>query len=743
MADIFKNRKIHRKPEIEVKTNYSFIDTKAAFNKHYDEMMRLGYWVTDTETTGLDCHEDEVILLQVGDRDRQFLIDTREVEIDRMKERFEDEDYRKYLQNAIFDYKMLKGSKGITMEGIMDTMIAEQILTMGIQKWGFGMGDMAKKYLGVELDKELQTSFIGHTGPFSRRQLEYAALDCVIPDWIFRYQAPLLQSQGLIDVFKLECNAIPAFGDIEFYGLLLDEVAWEQNILAEQSAANKARKDFLDSAAKHLPADLFGAPDINPASPAQVLEYFKKRFPIEDLQDRDGKAGTGAEILGKIIAKYTSKDCPEPKDVSDVQALLKVREHEKKVGTYGYTYIRHVHPKTGRFHPRIAQIGTDTGRPAGKKPNMLNVPAEARYRHPWIGGAGRKILTNDYGACELRIMASMSDDPVMCKGFNEGLDYHTYTAGEFITDPNEFKTEFIPHPKEPGKGKYGERVLDENGNPKPNSKYQKLVGYDFVTKAMRTVAKVINFGLAYGMGVKKLADTLSITRDLSREYITKFNVKFEVLVTWLKRNQDRSLEPRSCTYDELLKAKNKNKAPVLNLGYSESHLGRKRYFAIPKVPKMVQYSKDFYPDDVYDPETGRYVKKWRCDHLEVLLDYNPGDPWDENLPDSIRKYYSRLAGIKREGGNFPIQGGNADITKIAMYELRKRIKIIERDRNDGQYLAHVALQVYDEILVDCPEEMAEEMAKLMDEIMREAGSRVIEKVPVETDCLIADSWIKG
>lgn len=743
MTDFFKHKKRIPVSGISTKTNYIFIEDKTTFDKHFDAMMALPYWVADTETTGTDCHVDKVILLQIGNKDRQFLIDTREVEISRLKEKFEDETFKKYFQNALFDYKMLKGSFNISVEGIRDTIIAEQLLVLGLQKWGFSMEDMALKYLNVEINKELQTSFINHTGPFSRAQLEYAALDCVYPDWIFRYQAPLLQKQGLVETFKIECDAIPAFGDIEFYGMLLDTEAWDQNIVAEEMGANKARADFLNAAAKHLPMDLFGAPDINPASPAQVLAYFKTRFPAEDLKDRDGKFGTGAEILEKIIAKYSGKDAAEIKDISDVEALLRVREHEKKIGTYGHTYIRHVHPNTGRFHPRINQIGTDTGRPAGKKPNMLNIPAEARYRHPWIAGPGRKILTNDYGACELRIMASMSQDPVMCKGFNEGLDYHTYTAGEFITDPNEFQTEFIPHPHEPGKGKFGDLILDEQGNKKPNPKFGQLVGYDFVTKVMRSVAKTINFGLAYGMGVKKLADTLSIARELSKEYITKFNDKFAVLVGWLRENQERSLEPRWCLYDEYVKAKSEGRDPKMTMGYSETLLGRKRYFLIPEMPKLVEYSNTFYPLTVIDPETNEQVRKWKSDALNKVLDFNPGDAWDENLPESIKKYYSRLAGIKREGGNFPIQGGNADITKIAMYELRKRIKIIEKERNGGEYLAHVALQVYDEILMDCPEEYADEFAKLMDTVMKEAGKRVIEHVPVETGCIIANSWVKG
>ena len=91
----------------------------------------------------------------------------------------------------------------------------------------------------------------------------------------------------------------------------------------------------------------------------------------------------------------------------------------------------------------------------------------------------------------------------------------------------------------------------------------------------------------------------------------------------------------------------------------------------------------------------------------------------------------------------PILKGNADITKIAMTKLRKAIKQYEKEHNDGKYLAHVALQVYDELLLDVPEHLADVFEEMMDRCMIEAGEEVIKNVPVETGCVIADHWVKG
>jgi DNA polymerase-1 len=665
--------------------HYTFIDTQKDFNKHYDELMSFPHWVMDTETTGKNPHLDKVILLQLGNSEIQFLIDTREVDVKRLEERFEDENYKKVVQYGQFDYTMLLATTGIHMEGMFDCYIAEKLLGCGRQFSGFGMEAMALKYLGVEIDKDLQTSFIGHTGPFSIKQKIYAAYDCIYPEFIIEKQIERLRQEGMLEVFKIECNAIPAFSDIAYYGLMLDKDKWVANIDHQKKLFTKAENDFMNEAEKHVAVDMFGNPAINPKSPTQILQLFKTLYPGE-LVDAEGKEGTGEPILEKICESHDNPPI--------VTALLELRGCEKMIGTYGYSYINHLSPQTGRFHPNIDQIGTETGRPAGKKPNMLNIPRGAEYRIPWIVGPLRRMLNNDYGACELRIMASLSKDPVMCEGFNRGLDYHTFTAAQFIRDREQYERVFIPG-KEDGKGKYGDFVYDTNGHKIPNKNYGKSIMYEKVTKKMRDVAKTINFGLAYGMGPGKLSRKLKIPLDEAREYVKSFHSTFKTLCDWLKRSQEDA---------------------VIN-GYAVCYLGRRRYFNVPREPS------------------------WKAEWSQNN-NFDFKNPWDENLPPEWKHYHQRRAGINREGGNFPIQAGNASITKHAMYLIRKDIREMEKTRNNGNYLAHICLQVYDELLIDCPEHLAEEMALLMDKRMIEAGQLSIKEVPVAVGALIANSWVK-
>jgi len=664
-------------------TNYVYIDTEEKLTEHRMEMMSMAYWCVDTETTGLDPLVDKVILLQIGNRNKQFLIDTGKVSPAPLRLKLEDPDFVLWLQNAKFDYKMIKGTFGWDMARMRDTMLAERILTNGLQKSGFSLAALCDRHLGKTIDKEMQTSFIGHKGDFSEEQLRYAALDVVYVDMVLKKQVDLLGHYKLRDTFVLECDSIPVFSDIEFYGMLLDTEAWKTNIRHERKSSEESRVAFLKDCHDVVEADLFGEPAINPNSSTQVLDLMKKLFP-EDVTDRHGKEGTGEEILTNIMRKH--------KNPGLVQHLLDFRGHEKKASTYGESYTDNVHEKTGRFHPRIEQIGTYTGRPAGRKPNMLNIPKEGEYRSPWIAGPGRKIITIDYATCELRIAASMSEDTAMCKGFRDGVDFHKYTAAQSFKVP-----------------------LED------------------VVKEQRSAAKAINFGIMYGQGRDALANKIDIPKDEAGDYLKGYKRTYNGLILFLEALQDRGLKKRKGTIEEFYKIEKYGGRITNTLGYSETVLGRKRFFRVPKVPAEVRYMGSFKKID---------DNRWRSARLKKTINYDPADKWHPKMPANIKEYHSKVAQIKREAGNFPIQGGNADLTKIAMTWIRDFIKLYQIKHNGGRYLAHVCLQVYDEILVDCPATHAEEFCKEMHRLMIKAGERVIKRVPVLTDGAIEDHWSK-
>lgn len=193
-----------------------------------------------------------------------------------------------------------------------------------------------------------------------------------------------------------------------------------------------------------------------------------------------------------------------------------------------------------------------------------------------------------------------------------------------------------------------------------------------VSKDERFAAKTINFGLAYGMGAPKLLDTLNAKRE-------RGNLLTKNQVLGLISRHKGAFASAVAFLDELGKT-------AYRTGYSTTMLGRRRYFTRP-------------------------------------------DPNEEG-------YHWKVEKLKREGGNAPIQGTNADITKIAMVDLFDELR-------DYRYRANIILAVHDEIVVLAHKTEAESVKYLIEETMLRSAQQVLKRVPVAVDAFITDYWKKG
>lgn len=372
----------------------------------------------DTETTGLDFITDKILLYQFGTSHQQFVIDNRFVPITAFKDILEDPNRAKLLHNSKYDYQMLKG-EGITMEGARDTMLAEYCITAGLTKFGRDLETVCAKYTGVKLDKEMQDTFIGlHDNvEFSQRQLEYAAMDVTLLQTIILAQWEILKKEGLTDTARLEFQVMPAFADMEYYGISIDKEQWLSNISSSEKGLVEVIKKLDDwaVACRFAYRDLSGRTGINWSSQQQMLKMFRLLWPhMPDTKD---------STLEEFSLKHGHPV---------LELAREFRDLAKQTGTYGAAYLEHIHPKTGRIHPKFNQYGAATGRPTGREPNMLNIPRDKKYRSAFVAPPGYDIHTKDYSGCELRIVASMSGDKAMCEAYNKGMDLHTYVASKFM-----------------------------------------------------------------------------------------------------------------------------------------------------------------------------------------------------------------------------------------------------------------------------------------------------------------------
>jgi DNA polymerase-1 len=268
---------------------------------------------------------------------------------------------------------------------------------------------------------------------------------------------------------------------VERHGVLIDA-----GVLARQSAGLAARMHALEQEAHALAGQPF-----NLGSPKQIGEilFGKLGLPVK-RKTASGAPSTDEDVLAELAADY-----PLPAKLLEHRSLAKLK------GTYTDKLPLMVNPATGRVHTNYAQAVAVTGRLSSNEPNLQNIPIRTvegrRVREAFVAPPGHRILSADYSQIELRIMAHISEDPGLLRAFADGVDVHRATASEVFAV-----------------------LLDE------------------VSNEQRRYAKVINFGLIYGMGAFGLASNLGIEQKAAKDYIERYFTRF----AGVKRYMDETRE---------------------------------------------------------------------------------------------------------------------------------------------------------------------------------------------------------
>jgi DNA polymerase-1 len=435
-----------------------------------------------------------MIMFQIGDEDHQFVIDTRFVSIEPLRHILESKEIIKIFHNAKFDYKFIKKWSDIECEGVYCSFLVERILSCG-RHIGYGLKDLCKRYLNVELNKEIRNQFIGLSGQAYRDdQIVYGAKDVEYLCKIRKLQLPKIEEFKLQNVVDLENEAVLAFADIEYNGIDIDKDKWEVIAKASEQEA-LAMRDELDNLVMvttelsdfvldYLQGDLFTPTEdirkvgVKWTSPTQVLKVFKKLVP--ELEDVNGKKMYKYRRQHKIIDLY-----------------VKYKEKMKLATSYGSDFFKFV-SSDGKIHTQFNQI-LDTGRVASKRPNMQQIPADNKFRNCFLAPVGWCFVSSDYSSQELNVIAFGSKDPVWINALEQGQDLHSVCAdlvyGQEWIDTAEDDCSYMKNKSKCKCPKHGK---------------------------LRTNVKTINFGLAYGMGPHKLADTLDISIKEAETLIDKY-----------------------------------------------------------------------------------------------------------------------------------------------------------------------------------------------------------------------------
>ena len=406
--------------------------------------------------------------------------------LEQLKPVLEDEGVKKVGQNIKYEWIVLK-RYGIHLQGIDgDTMIASYLLNP--TKHNHNLTEIAQEYLdrSVTNYKEVVGSGMKEV-TFDQIELEkardYSCEDAEVTLQLSRLVFPKLKEEGFKELFdKVEMPLVIVLAKMEMNGVKIDP-----DLLREYSKEIETQLQQKMERIYGLAGEVF---NINSSQQLGKILFEKLKLPAAK------KTKTGYSTDGDVLTKLSlHHDLPFE--------ILGYRNLNKLKSTYIDALPKLIHPETGRVHTSYNQTVTATGRLSSSDPNLQNIPVRAeegnRIRQAFIPEKGRLILSADYSQIELRILAHLSQDETLIHAFLNDEDIHARTASEIFGVPMEQ-----------------------------------------VTPPMRREAKVINFGIIYGMSAYGLSQQLGTDPKIAQAYIDEYFEKYTGVRTYIERSLEEA-----------------------------------------------------------------------------------------------------------------------------------------------------------------------------------------------------------
>jgi DNA polymerase-1 len=469
---------------------YELIESDAEFKTLIDELNRHEEISFDTETTSIDANDALLVGLSFSVKAHQAwyvpvfcddVVATKNI-LSRFSSLFNDENKTWIGHNIKYDLLILKWY-GVEIKGkLFDTMLAHYLIDPD------GKGNMdwlSAKYLNYEpihieelLGKKGKSQLCMNEIDIEKVK-DYAAEDADVTYQFKNIFIPMMKEKKVENVFnEVENPLVPVLTDMEFEGVKID-----MDFLNEYSKV-------LETDAKLHEEKVYEASGVrfNLSSPKQLGEVLFEKLKLGDKarKTKTGQYATGEDVLRKLAVLHPVAD-----------DILAYREYTKLRSTYVDAFPLLINKKTGRVHTNYGQAVAVTGRLSSNNPNLQNIPIRTNrgkeIRKAFIPRDENHLLVSaDYSQIELRIVAAISGDQVMCEAFRNNKDVHTATAAKVYN-------------------------IDEAD----------------VTKEMRRKAKSVNFGIIYGQGAFGLAENLGISRTEAKVIIDNYKKEFSGITKYM------------------------------------------------------------------------------------------------------------------------------------------------------------------------------------------------------------------
>ncbi len=485
--------------------HYETILTEPQLDAWLEKIIQADLVCLDTETTGLDVMNAQLVGIS-------FAIEphyaaylplahrfpgapdqiNREHALQKLKPWLESAQHKKLGQNLKYDQHIF-ANHGIALAGIHDDTLLQSYVLESHKP--HDLENMVLRHLGLKTIP--YADLVGKGAKqigFDQVDLEtatrYAAEDADITLQLHQHFAPQLNGK-LAEVYRdIEMPVREVLFKMERNGVLIDSA-----MLARQSRELGEKLLAIEAQAFAAAGQPF-----NLNSPKQIQEilFGKLQLPVKK-KTPGGTPSTDEEVLQELALDY-----PLPK------ILLEHRSMAKLKSTYTDKLPQMVNRTTGRVHTSYSQAVAVTGRLSSSDPNLQNIPVRTqegrRIREAFIAAQGSRIVSADYSQIELRIMAHLSGDEGLLRAFANGEDIHRATAAEVFG-----------------------------------------VSLDGVSSEQRRYAKVINFGLIYGMSAHGLAKQLGIERDAAKQYIDRYFARYPGVKNYMDSTREQA---KACGYVE-------------------------------------------------------------------------------------------------------------------------------------------------------------------------------------------------
>ena len=480
----------------------------------------------DTETTSLDtllaslvgiCISIETnagYYLPIGHLEGVNLSLTDVIAV--LKPILDDPNKRLIMHNAKYDLPVLERHgllpAGLEKPGkLVDTLVAAYLSNPGERK--LSLDDLALRHFNhktipiEDLIGKAKKSFA--EVPVAEACI-YGAEDADITFRLWQFYEPDLAEKNLLKLFfNMEMPLVPVLMTMEGKGINLDVPALK--VISNQLGSEITRLE------KEIHA--LAESDFNINSPTQLQEILFVKLGLKTGKKTKTGFSTDADVLQKLEGEHPI-----------ISKLLDHREYNKLQNTYVEALPLLVHPKTGRIHTHYSQVIAATGRLSSINPNLQNIPIRTelgkQIRKCFTASSPtRVLLCADYSQIELRLLAHLSEDPNLREAYQQNIDIHTRTAAALYNVPEAS-----------------------------------------VTSDMRRSAKVVNFGVLYGMGATRLSSQLKISRSEASQFIDNYFTTYSMVEVYIRAIVDMGRK----------------------LGYVETLSGRKRY-----LPDLLSDNRQF------------------------------------------------------------------------------------------------------------------------------------------------------